>query len=254
MGVLFGREERIGAFPDSSESAAALMSHLDPVRRTALLDHPREEIRGRAQQVLAIAEVTRHEEVTPEYRFILEADGDASRGAGVFDRECATCQRPGGHEVGPDLTERAAFRREELLVDFLDANRTVQSTFVNYRLDAADGSVLTGILAREAASSVTLRRGEGIEDVVARSDISSLTSMGLSLMPDELEDEVGLAEMADLLSFVQSQARQRRQSAPGRIGGAYMQAGNDIDLRPKHAGRPVKRTVPADTLVSAWLG
>ena len=149
------------------------------------------------------------EELIREYRFALEADGDASRGAKVFERECETCHRLGGsgHEVGPDLTERAASAREELLVDILDPNRSVRSNFVNYRLDAADGSVLTGILARESAGSVTLRRGEGIEEVVARSDIRSLTSMGLSLMPEGLDEEIQPSEMADLLRFVQSQAR-----------------------------------------------
>ncbi len=208
--VLFGREERLQPFLDALESGVALVAHLDPARRSALLDHAREEIRVRARQILASAEVARPEEVIREYRSALGADGDATRGEAVFERECATCHRLGGrgHEVGPDLTERASSPREELLVDVLDPNRSVQSNFVNYRLDAVDGSVITGILARESASSVTLRRGEGIDDVVARSDISSLTSMGLSLMPEGLEDEIEPAEMADLLSFVQSQARQ----------------------------------------------
>ena len=208
--VLFGREERLQPFLDSLESGGVLAAHLDSARRTALLDHPREEIRIRAQQVLASLEESSPEEVIREYRSALSEDGDTLRGAEVFERECATCHRLGGtgHEVGPDLTERAASAREELLVDILDPNRSVQSNFVNYRLDAVDGSVVTGILARESASSVTLRRGEGIEDVVARSDIGSLTSMGLSLMPVGLEDEIDPAEMADLLSFVQSQARQ----------------------------------------------
>ncbi len=208
--ILFSREERLHPFLDSLEGGGVLAAHLDPVRRTALLDHPQEEIRARARQILATLEAPSPGQVLREYRSALMEDGDAIRGAEVFERECSTCHRLGGrgHEVGPDLTERAASAREDLLVDILDPNRSVQSNFVNYRLDAVDGSVVTGILARESAGSVTLRRGEGIEDVVARSDISSLTSMGLSLMPEGLEDEIGPAEMADLLSFVQSQARQ----------------------------------------------
>ena len=208
--VLFSREERLQPFLDALASGAVLAAHLDPARRTALLDHPRPDIRGRAQQILASSAVSNPEDVIWEYRSALAADGNAGHGAEVFERECATCHRLGGmgNEVGPDLAERAASSREELLVDILDPNRSVQSNFVNYRLDALDGSVLTGILARESAWSVTLRRGEGIEDVVARSDIGSLTSMGLSLMPEGLEDEIEPAEMADLLSFVRSQSRQ----------------------------------------------
>lgn len=206
--VLFSRTERLRPFLDALEAGTVEVAHLDPARRAALMDHPREEIRVRARQILARAEVASPEEVIREYRSALVAEGDATRGEAVFERECATCHRLGGkgHEVGPDLTERASAQREELLVDILDPNRSLQSNFVNYRLDTVDGSVVTGILARETPQSVTLRRGEGIEDVVPRSDINTLTSMGLSLMPEGLEDEIGPAEMADLLSFVQSQS------------------------------------------------
>ena len=208
--TLFSREERVQHFLDGLESGDVVAAHLDPMRRTALLDHPRDEIRLRARQLIASLDVSSPEKVIREYRSALAADGDTARGAEVFERECATCHRLGGmgHEVGPDLKERAASSREDLLIDILDPNRSVQSNFVNYRLDAVDGSVLTGILSRESAGSVTLRRGEGIEDVVERSNISSLTSMGLSLMPEGLDEEIQPAEMADLLSFVQSQARQ----------------------------------------------
>ena len=207
--TLFGREERLQPFLDALETGGVVPAQLDPTRRNALLDHSREEIRIRARQLLADLEVSSLEEVVREYRSALNQNGDAARGAEVFDRECATCHRLGGmgHEVGPDLIERAASAREEILVDILDPNRSVQSNFVNYRLDAVDGSVLTGILARETAGSVTLLRGEGIEDLVERSNISSLTSMGLSLMPEGLNEEIQPSEMADLLSFVQSQAR-----------------------------------------------
>ncbi len=208
--VLFSREERLQPFLDALARGEVLVTHLDPARRAALLDHRRTGIRSRAQQIFANSEVSSPADVIREYRSALSTEGNAGRGAEVFERECATCHRLGdtGHEVGPDLVERAASSREELLVDIIDPNRSLQSNFVNYRLDAVDGGVLTGILARESATSVTLRRGESIEDVVARSNIRSLMSMGLSLMPEGLEDEIKPAEMTDLLSFVQSHARQ----------------------------------------------
>ncbi len=208
--VLFSREERLEPFLDALASGNVLASHLDPSRRAALLDHPRPDFRRRAQRVLSGWETANPRNLIGDYRSALTQQGDARRGKRVFERECATCHRLGGmgHEVGPDLVERAASPREELLADILDPNRKLQSNYVNYRLDALDGRVVTGILARESAGSVTLRRGEGIEDMVARSDIGSLTSMGLSLMPEGLEDEIDPSEMADLLTFVQSQARQ----------------------------------------------
>ena len=207
--VLFGRDERLQPFLDALSGGTVLASHLDPTRHTALLEHRRPDIRRQAEQVLANSAVSSPEEVIREYRSAVASEGDPGRGLEVFERECATCHLLGdtGHEVGPDLVERAASSRDELLVDILDPNRSVQSNYVNYRVDAVDGSVLTGILARESETSVTLRRGEGIEEVVARSDIQSLISMGLSLMPEGLEDEIDPAEMGDLLTFLKSQAR-----------------------------------------------
>lgn len=206
--ALFSRDERLEPFLDALEAGTVLAAQLDPTRRAALLEHTRPEIRRRARQVLVRLEVASPEEMVREYRSVLVMEGDADRGAEVFERECATCHRLDGvgHEVGPDLAERASSSREELLVDILDPNRSVQSNFVNYRLDAADGSVVTGLLARESASSVTLRRGDSVEDTVPRSRIDSLTSMGLSLMPEGLENEIEPSEMADLLSFLRSHA------------------------------------------------
>ena len=208
--ALFSREERTDPFLDALADGTILIAQLDPARLAELADHPNRAIRRRAAGILSNVTPLRPQAVIREYRAAITTRGDAARGAEVFDRECATCHRLGGrgHEVGPDLRERAASSREELLVDILEPNQSVQSNYVNYRLDTSDGLVLTGILARESPVSVTLRRGEGIEDVVARSDISSLRSMGLSLMPEGLEDEIDQSEMADLLQFVQSEARQ----------------------------------------------
>ena len=207
--VLFRSEERLRLFLDALAAGTVVAAQLEPARRMALLEHPSPGIRAQARRILSEVEAASPEDVIRDYRLALDMEGDASRGAEVFDRECATCHRLGGmgHEVGPDLVERASSSREELLVDILDPNRSVQSNFVNYRLDTVDGRILTGILAREYVRIVTLRRGEGFEDTVMRSRIASLTSMGLSLMPEGLADEIAPAEMADLLRFVQSQAR-----------------------------------------------
>lgn len=208
--ALFSRHERLELFLDALRDGEVAAAHLDTARRAALLDHPREAIRRRARQVLAESEPAAPEAALREYRSAIGSDGSVVRGEEIFARECATCHRLGGtgHDVGPDLTERAASSREDLLVDILDPNRSVRSNFVNYRLDTVDGRVLTGILARESAASVVLRRGEGIEDLVRRAEIDSLVSMGLSLMPEGLQDEIEPREMADLLSFVKAQGRE----------------------------------------------
>ncbi len=208
--ALFSRDERLSAFLEALEDGTAVASHLDPARRTALLGHSRPEISERARGILNEETAAPLAEPMGRHGAALALPGNPRAGASVFERECATCHRLAGtgSDVGPDLVERASSPRAELLVDILDPNRSVQSNYVNYRLDTRDGRVVTGVLARESASSVTLRRGEGVEDTVQRQGIADLTSMGLSLMPEGLGDEISPAEMADLLAFLQGQARQ----------------------------------------------
>jgi hypothetical protein len=47
-----------------------------------------------------------------------------------------------------------------------------------------------------------LRRAEGIEESVLRSEIDDVRSTGRSLMPEGLEQTITLAEMADLIAYL----------------------------------------------------
>lgn len=207
--ALFGREERLSSLLDALAEGHVRASQLEPSRREAMLGHSRAEIRRRARVVLSGGDASVSSGRLAEYRVAVAQGGDPTRGEAVFERECASCHRLGGlgHEVGPNLAESAAEEPGQLLADILAPNQSVQSNYVNYRLDTRDGRVVTGVLVRESARSVTLRRGQGAEDVVPRANIDSLASMGLSLMPEGLEDGVAPSEMADLIAFVRSQAR-----------------------------------------------
>ncbi len=61
---------------------------------------------------------------------------------------------------------------------------------------------MTGLLATETASSITLKRAEGQTDVVLRKDVDEIASTGISLMPEGFEKEIPVQAMADLLSFL----------------------------------------------------
>jgi putative heme-binding domain-containing protein len=86
----------------------------------------------------------------------------------------------------------------------LDPNREVASNYVNYNVALDDGRVVSGIIASETASALTLKRAEGVTDVVPRSQIEAVTSTGLSLMPDGLEKGLTAQDFADLIAFVKS--------------------------------------------------
>jgi hypothetical protein len=75
-----------------------------------------------------------------------------------------------GHDVGPNLLSISNRTPDEVLANVLDPNREVAPNFQEYVVILDDGRVLTGIIAEETATSVTLRRAEAIEET--RSAIS----------------------------------------------------------------------------------
>jgi putative heme-binding domain-containing protein len=69
-----------------------------------------------------------------------------------------------------------------------------------------NGKVLTGLLASETATSVTLTRADKQNDVVLRDDIEpdGIVSTGKSLMPEGLEKGMSIQDFADLLAFLRN--------------------------------------------------
>ena len=64
------------------------------------------------------------------------------------------------------------------------------------------GETLQGLIATETPTALTIRYPGGQETVVARQDIKSLKSLGMSVMPTGLENTISKQEMADLLVFL----------------------------------------------------
>src|SRR5205807_3860701 len=97
---------------------------------------------------------------------------DPARGKLLFKKTCAACHRleNEGTEVGPDLLSALANKdAETLLIDILDPSREVDPRYIDYVVTLKDGRVLTGMIASETASSVTMWRGEKAEGTLSRS-------------------------------------------------------------------------------------
>jgi putative heme-binding domain-containing protein len=77
---------------------------------------------------------------------------------------------------------------------------------MTYTLVTVEGRVLTGILANETETSVTLVRAEGKQDVVPRNRIDVLVSNGKSLMPEGLEKELSPTALRDVVAWIKNLA------------------------------------------------
>ena len=92
----------------------------------------------------------------------------------------------------------------DLLITILDPNREAQPNFNVYTVVTLQGQIITGIIATETSNSITLRRAEGKQDVILRSNIDELISTGTSLMPEGFEKELTPQNIADVIAFVKS--------------------------------------------------
>ena len=188
------------------EDGSVLASDVDPLRLKLLADSPEEAVRSRGAKLLAGLQTGKRGEIVEAYRGVLAAQGNAEAGKQVFVKVCAACHRVGGvgHEIGPSLAAMKARGSEAILVNVLDPNREVNPQYLSYAVRLLDGRTLSGMIAAETATGVTLRRAENLTDTVLRIDIDQLKSTGLSLMPEGLERQIDQQAMADLLEYLRS--------------------------------------------------
>jgi putative membrane-bound dehydrogenase-like protein len=172
--ALFARPARLSDLLDALQKKQIQATQIEPLRLDQLRRHPDSRLRKRAQKVLAGQVPPARRKVLDAYRAALELKADRARGKAVFKKVCATCHRleSVGVEVGPDLLSALRNKsREQLLVDVLDPSREVDPRYLNYTVTTRKGTILSGMIVAESASSVTLRRGEKAEDTVLRSQI-----------------------------------------------------------------------------------
>jgi len=130
--------------------------------------------------------------------------GDVKRGQAAFQKICAACHRVDGvgYEIGANLAAMKNRGAEAILMNVLDPSREVNPQYVNYTVVTQDGRTLTGMIAAETATSVTLKRGEGATDTVLRVNIDQMQSTGMSIMPEGLEKQVDPQTMADVIAYL----------------------------------------------------
>jgi putative heme-binding domain-containing protein len=204
--VIFSRPRNVSPFLDAVEAGKIPAADLDASRLKLLAGGGDKALAARAEKLLSQRQSSGRDEVVAKYRPALEMKGDPGKGRALFRATCAAChQLEGfGHEIGPSLAAMQARGPEAVLLNVIDPNREITPQFVEYIVATTDGRTLTGMLAAETASSVTLRRAENATDVVPRNQIKQLRGGRVSIMPEGLEQQMGVQDMADLIAYIMS--------------------------------------------------
>jgi putative membrane-bound dehydrogenase-like protein len=204
--ALMAYPDRAAALLDAVESQAIPAAQISAAARAQLSKHRDAAIASRAQSLLGNTGSGTRREVVSRYESALSMAGDAGRGAVIYEQACLVCHRSKdrGNDVGPNLATVQGWTPEQILTNILDPNREVSPNFALYVVETSDGRTLTGVIASETAGNLLLKRADGGSEEVLRSDIKSLTSPGISLMPEGLEAAINPQQMADLIAYLKS--------------------------------------------------
>ncbi|MFM8498085.1 MAG: DUF6797 domain-containing protein [Planctomycetia bacterium] len=133
--------------------------------------------------------------------------GDARRGAGVFNAAttgCTSCHRVAGQggAVGPELTTVAKCLSPEEIVEsvYLPA-RAVKPEYKAFAFTLTDGRVLQGIVKQETADAVVVVDATGKSHSLASADIDERTEVG-SLMPANVFTALPSDDRRDLVRYL----------------------------------------------------
>ncbi|HET6879141.1 MAG TPA: PVC-type heme-binding CxxCH protein, partial [Pirellulales bacterium] len=145
------------------------------------------------------------EQVIGQMRALLrQTTGDAHRGQQVFKKVCGQCHKifGEGQDVGPDITVNGRSSLEQLLSNVFDPSLVIGAAYQARTVVTNDGRVLTGLVAEDSDARVVLKVQGGKLETIAGGDIEEMETSKLSLMPENLEQQLKPEEIADLFAFI----------------------------------------------------
>lgn len=177
---------------------------LTPAQRTQLTQHKEEPIRSRADALFKHLQSGDRMKVYEDYKSVLALKPNPQNGRAVFKQHCASCHRLDreGVPVGPDLFGIRNQPKEAILLHILVPEYEIMPGFAGYVIETKDGRTLSGLIASETATSVTLRRALGEEETILRANIAAMSATSLSLMPQEVEKNMSRQDLADLIAHL----------------------------------------------------
>jgi putative membrane-bound dehydrogenase-like protein len=252
--ALLGREEWSRELLSEVERGQVSVGEVSLPQRQRLLAVKNSSQRERAARLFAPTNVANRTDVLAKYSAVAILAAALSRGAALFDTQCAQCHayRGHGHAVGPNLAEFAGKSAADFVQAILDPNSAINPNFLAYNVETKDGRSLSGIVRGETASGLTLVQGGGVQETILRSDIQEIRASNLSLMPEGLEQALTPQDLADLIAWI-------KQAAPAPFGHASanpdLAAKNRTEFLKTGASSVAKITTLTETLpYRSWIG
>jgi putative membrane-bound dehydrogenase-like protein len=205
------RSDWSGAFLDWLAGNRVAVSTLSAAERIVWTTHQNPQIRERAGALFDSRISPDRQAVIDRYAENITTTGSRENGRLLFESACAVCHsdRENQPALGPNLAALSDYSSPILLAAVLDPNRAVEDKFLAYTATAKGDREITGLLLAESVAEIRLTDAAGQIHSISRQDLISLTSSGLSLMPEGFEDAIPPSAMSDLIAYLRSLASSR---------------------------------------------
>ena len=132
--------------------------------------------------------------------------GNPKNGEKTFTKLCVGCHKmyDSGGEVGPDLTSYQRHDEDALLMSLVAPGAEIREGYENVIIKTISDSVHSGFLVEDTTKYVVIRELSGASRVFEKNEISSLTSTGVSLMPQGLLNGISNDELKDFFAYLRS--------------------------------------------------
>jgi len=134
------------------------------------------------------------------------AGGSWGRGRHVFrsmDAACVRCHIAHGEggTIGPDLSNLIYRDYDSVLRDIRHPSFAINPDYITYTVLTKTGKALTGAI-RTDGDQVRIGDANGNTTMLRRDEIDELKPAKVSVMPDELAEELGEDQLRDLLAYL----------------------------------------------------
>ena len=131
------------------------------------------------------------------------AKANLSTGRVLFNAVCSACHQMYGEggKVGPDLTGSGRANIDYLLENIADPSGVVSADYRMSILTLKDGRILSGVIARQDARTLTLRLLTE-ETTIEKTEISKQEASPMSMMPEGLLLAFPPDQVRDLIAYL----------------------------------------------------
>ncbi len=180
--------QKLALIPDKA-IAALVTKHFGKVRGTTPADKAREMLRVG--------------------KLLKAGKSDAISGSKVYETNCGKCHKlfGTGGEVGPDLTGYERTNALYWMENIIDPSAVIREEYMMFVVQTTDGRTLSGLVAGQDKTTVTIRDSEGRNTKIDRKRIEEMHASPVSIMPEGQLKALKDQEIRDLFAYLMSKTK-----------------------------------------------